>query len=79
MFNPLLSNVEELKDSELEARILDLGKKYHIAARFGQGAVCDQISGILQHLKLEQERRRQASLKSTSDSSKNLDDLINIG
>lgn len=79
MFNPLLSNVEELKDSELEHRILDLGKKYHMAAKFGQGAVCDQISVILQHYKLEQERRRQLSLKSTSDSSKNLDDLINIG
>lgn len=79
MFNPLLSDTSNLKDSELEQRILDLGKKYSIAARFGQGKVCDQIMVILDQLKLEQEKRRIASLKGAHEQGKNLDDLINIG
>lgn len=74
MENPL-----SLKDADLENKILDLTKKYHIAARMGQGAVCDQIVTILSSLKEEQLRRGRDMLKKTqSNQDKNLDDLIKV-
>ena len=74
MENPL-----SLKDADLENKILDLTKKYHIAARMGQGAVCDQIVTILGSLKEEQLRRGREMLKKTqSGQDKNLDDLIKV-
>lgn len=79
MFHPLLENPAVLKDADLEAKILDLTKKYHIAARMGQGVVCDQIVVILDSLKTEQLKRGQDLLKKTqSNQNKNLDDLINV-
>jgi len=79
MYHPLLDNPANLKDAELENRILDLTKKYHIAARMGQGVVCDQIVTILGSLKDEQLRRGQEMIKKTqSNQNKNLDDLINV-
>ncbi len=68
-----------LKDAELENKILDLTKKYHIAARMGQGIVCDQIVTILDAYKVEQLRRGSEMLKKTqSNQDKNLDDLIKV-
>ena len=79
MYHPLLDNPANLKDAELENRILDLTKKYHIAARMGQGIVCEQIITILSSLKDEQSRRGQEMIKKTqSNQNKNLDDLINV-
>ena len=79
MYHPLLDSPTNLKDAELENRILDLTKKYHIAARMGQGAVCEQIVTILSSLKDEQSRRSQEMVKKTqSNQNKNLDDLINV-
>ena len=69
----------ELKKKETERVISDITKKYHIAARMGQGMVCDQIVTILGSLKDEQSRRGQEMLKKTqSNQNKNLDDLINV-
>jgi hypothetical protein len=79
MYNPLIENPLNLKDADLENKILDLTKKYHIAARMGQGAVCDQIVTILGSLKEEQLRRGREMLKKTQSSQdKNLDDLIKV-
>lgn len=79
MFHPLFENPANLKDAELENKILDLTKKYHIAARMGHGNVCDQIVVLLDSLKTEQLRRGQEMLKKTQSSqNKNLDDLINV-
>lgn len=79
MFHPLLESPANLKDSELENRILDLTKKWHIAARFGNGAVCDQLIVILETLKSEQYQRSQKMLKTAvSKQSGNLDNLINV-
>jgi hypothetical protein len=79
MYHPLLDNPANLKDAELENRILDLTKKYHIAARMGQGIVCEQIITILSSLKDEQSRRAHDMIKKTqSNQNKNLDDLINV-
>lgn len=80
MFNPLLDDPRKLKDQELENKILDLNKKYFIAARLGQGAAAGQIAVILEQLRDEQTRRHAEStqnlLKKQSD--RGLDDLINV-
>jgi len=79
MFHPLLDNPAKIKDQELENKILDLTKKYHVAASMGQGAICQQIVIILETLKEEQNKRQQESMKSAmKKQNKDLDDLINV-
>jgi len=79
MFNPLVESPANLKDAELESKILDLTKKYHVAARMGQGIVCQQIVIILDSYKDEQLRRGREMLKKNQvNQDKNLDDLINV-
>jgi len=79
MFHPLLDNPTKLKDQELENKILDLTRKYHIAAGMGQGMICQQIITILETLKEEQNKRQQESIKSVmKKQNKDLDDLINV-
>lgn len=79
MFNPLIDNLSKLKDDDIELKIQDLTKKYHIAARSGQGIICGQIITILDMLNDELKtryRKRMEDLQKNND--KNLDDLINI-
>lgn len=78
MFHPLLEDPKKLKDQELETKILDLSRKYHIALRFGQGTVCSQIITILDVLKEELNKRQRTSLETANKNSKGLDDLINV-
>lgn len=79
MFHPLLDNPKSFKDVELESKILDLSKKYHIAARSGNGGLCSQILIILESLKEEQSNRQKSSLEERiKKQNKDLDDLINI-
>lgn len=79
MFNPLLPDVSSLKDSELEAKILDLSRKYSIASRTGMNAVIPQILTSLEHYKTELNKRHQKTLQDlTKRSNGNLDDLINV-
>lgn len=78
MFHPLLEDPKKMKDQELENKILDLSRKYHIAARFGQGSVCTQIITILDVLKEELNKRQRQSLESANKNNKGLDDLINV-
>lgn len=79
MYHPLIDNYTLLKDADLEKKILDLTKKYHIAARLGQGTACQQILIILETYKEELQKRQNNSLKSAVDKqNKDLDDLINV-
>jgi hypothetical protein len=79
MFHPLLENPTKLKDQELENKILDLTRKYHIAASMGQGQVCQQVVIILETLKEEQRKRQQAAMQDgMKKQNKDLDDLINV-
>lgn len=79
MFNPLLPDLKALKDQDLEVKISDLINKYHIAARSGNGYLCDQISVTLEQYRDEQKQRllekQQVSVKNQN---KDLDSLINI-
>jgi hypothetical protein len=79
MFHPLLDNPTKLKDQELENKILDLTRKYHIAASMGQGSICQQVVIILETLKEEQNKRQQETMNSAmKKQNKDLDDLINV-
>jgi len=80
MFNPLLENLSDLKDSEIEARMSDLNKKYNIALRMGNGTIAQQIAVVIGVVREEILRRQQeASKKLLQRHNKDLDDLINIG
>jgi len=79
MYHPLLDDPKNVKDQDLENKILDLGRKYHIAARSGQGGVCQQIIVILEMYKDEQRRRQVESANTLiKKQNKDLDDLINV-
>ena len=79
MFNPLLGDPSTLKDAELEAKIIDLTRKYTIAARTGMNGVMPQIALALEMYKNELTKRNHAALQSTAKKANgNLDDLINV-
>lgn len=79
MFHPLLGNISKLKDADLEAKILDLGKKYHMAARMGNSTICSQLALALDAYKSEQQSRQYAASQMlVKKQNKDLDDLINI-
>jgi hypothetical protein len=80
MFNPLLPDPSTLKDAELEARVLELGRKYTIAARTGMNQVIPQILVALDLYRTELTKRSYESLQNTARKTNgNLDDLINVG
>lgn len=80
MFNPLLENPSKLKDQDLENKILDLSRKYHMALRLGQGGLAQQIVVSLETYRMEYQTRQQANLKELQEKQKKqgLDDLINV-
>ena len=79
MYHPLLEDPSKLKDQDLEHKIIDLTKKYHIAAGMGQGMVCEQILSALDMYKDERQRRYYESSKSIVKNQDNgFDDLINV-
>jgi hypothetical protein len=80
MFNPLLEDLTQVKDQELESRMTDLNKKYNIALRMGNSAIAMQIAIVIQSIREEVLRRQQeASKKLLAKQNKDLDGLINIG
>jgi len=79
MYHPLLEDPSKLKDNVLENKILDLTKKYSIAASMGQGQVCQHIISALDMYRAELSRRQRASLETTiKKTDRGLDDLINV-
>jgi hypothetical protein len=74
--HPLVTNLNELKDSEVEARISDLTKKYFMSPNPELRA---QVSAVLDTYKEEMSKRRQEALKKLMDTrDKSLDKLINV-
>ncbi len=80
MYHPLLADPSELKDADLENKIIDLSKKYDIAARMGQGGPASQIIIALEMYKDEQRRRFHQANKTIAAKQQDngLDDLINV-
>jgi hypothetical protein len=74
--HPLISNLENLKDSEIDSKINDLTKKYFQSANPN---LRQQVSLALDTYKIEQSRRQRAEWQKMVDNrDKNLDKLINI-
>ena len=79
MFNTLLSDLHTLKISDLEGKVADLSRKYFIAARSGNSALCEQIVVILESYKSElQIRLIDATKIQTKNQTTDLDGLINV-
>jgi hypothetical protein len=79
MFHPLLPNIADLTPAELENKINDLTKKYWIAARSGNGGLCDQILVALESYKFELQNKNLNNNKiPTRNGDADLDGLINI-
>ncbi len=79
MYNPLLEDLTKLKDADIEAKIIELGRKYSIAARYGYNDTLPQIASILASYRDEMNRRQFESLKKASkNSNKDLDGLIKV-
>jgi hypothetical protein len=47
MFHPLAEDPSKLKEKDLDDKVLDLTKKYHIALRLGHGGIANQIAIIV--------------------------------
>lgn len=74
--HPLVVELSNLKNTEIEAKINDLTKKYFMTSNFG---VQSQIASILDAYKEELAVRQQAEWQKTMESrDKGLDKLINV-
>lgn len=79
MFHPLLPNLTELKVNELENKVVELTRKYWIAARSGNGALCEQLLVAIEAYKTELQNKNLAANKIASrNGDQDLDDLIKI-
>lgn len=74
--HPLVENLQELKDSELESKINELTKKYFMSHNPG---IQMQVAAVLDTYKEELNNRRQAEWQRMMENrDKNLDKLIKI-
>ena len=77
MEHPLIGSLDELTLEELSTRINELGKKLGIAARTGNGHLCDQIRMAMTNYQNMYQTRLQESYKKAQGDT-NFDDKINI-
>jgi hypothetical protein len=77
MEHPLIGSLDELTLEELSARINELGKKLGIAARTGNGHLCNQIRMAMENYQNMYQTKLQESYKK-AQSDLNFDDKINI-
>lgn len=72
MEHPLIRNLNEFSTQELLEKISELHKKLAIAARSGNGHMCDQIRMALESY------QSQYNEKTRKDSDTAFDDIIDI-
>jgi hypothetical protein len=77
MEHPLIGSLNELTLEELSARINELGKKLGIAARTGNGHLCNQIRMAMENYQNMYQTKLQDSYKKAQGDA-NFDDKINI-
>jgi ribosomal protein L29 len=76
MFNPLVDDMSELTDNQVEEKVNDLSKKYFQTRNM---QVRDQIASVYEMYKLEAQSRRAKAYQRQADNNDNdLDNLINI-
>ena len=77
MEHPLIGSLDELTLEELSAKVNELGKKLSIAARTGNGHLCNQIRMAMENYQNMYQQKLQDSYKKAQGDS-NFDDKINI-
>jgi hypothetical protein len=76
MFHPFEGDLSELNDSELQAKLSELNKKYYSAARLGKNDLLTQLQTFVTIYRNEITRRAVTAKYSNDD--KDLDQLINV-
>lgn len=76
MEHPLIQSLDHLTIEELTTKISELNKKLSIAARTGNGNLCDQIRMAIESHQIKYQEKVQAMYK--KDSGSNFDDKIDI-
>jgi hypothetical protein len=75
MFHPLEGDLSQLKDTEIEQKLIELNKKYYAAARMGSRDLLTQLSTFITIYRDELSNRYARKLKSDDN---DLDQLINV-
>lgn len=75
MFHPLGGDLSQLKDQEVEDKLLELNKKYFAAARLGSQDLLTQLSTFITIYKDELSKRHLQKLKQADN---DLGQLINV-
>jgi hypothetical protein len=75
MEHPLIGNIDNLTEDELIGKINELNNKLGIAARTGNGHLCNQIRMALESFQSKYQQKIRESQKGQDS---NFDDKINI-
>ena len=75
MFHPLEGDLSQLKDQEVEDKLLELNKKYYAAARLGSQDLLTQLSTFITIYRNELSKRHVNKLKQADN---DLGQLINV-
>ena len=78
MEHPLLQSLDHLSVEDLSGKISELHKNLGIAARAGNGHLCDQIRMALDSYSSKYQEKLQASYKKDNDAIDKLDNKIDI-
>lgn len=76
MFHPFETDLSQLKDSEVESKLIELNRKYFAAARLGKPELLTQLATFVTIYKDELNKRYREKLKGQFDG--DLDQLINV-
>jgi hypothetical protein len=76
MFHPFESDLSQLKDSEIEDKIVELNRKYYQAYRLGKPELLTQIATFVTIYKDEMSKRYSQRTQGKLDG--DLDQLINV-
>lgn len=75
MIHPLIGDLSNLKDQDVEIKLIELNKKYYAAARLGSRDLLTQLSTIITIYREELSKRHAQKLKQSDD---DLGQLINV-
>ena len=75
MFHPLISDLSDLKDQDVENKLIELNKKYYAASRLGSRDLLTQLSTAITIYREELAKRHTQKLKQADD---DLGQLINV-
>ena len=75
MFHPLIGDLSEFKDQDIENKLIELNKKYYAAARLGSKDLLTQLSTVITIYREELSKRHAQKLKQADG---DLGQLINV-